>query len=156
MDNLERGLEEVAVDTKVVEYQEGCRYPACEVDWDWLEMGFDSVVVERHAGEDAYGDPYTECQEPAVRASRGDDKVSPCAAVVAVLAPCVPFVDTLVARDKVPGMVGVEEPVPLMAVQLLLLLAFEKLCLARDVARASLALDTDPSGTLSQVELEVD
>lgn len=124
----------------------------CEVDWDWLERVFDSVVVERHADEDAYGDPYTECQEPAVQASRGDDMVSPCEAVAAVPEPCVPFVDTLAGRDKVPGMVGVEEPAPSMAVQSLLLLAFEKLCLARDVARASLA----PSGTLSQVELEVD
>lgn len=62
--------------------------------------------------------------------------------------PCVPSADKPVGQDKVPGMVDVEEPVPLKVAQLLQLLAFEKLYPARDVARASPALKSSEQGTI--------
>lgn len=98
------------------------------------------MVVEQREGVDVYVDPCIEYQEPVVPVSHDDDKVKPYEAVVVVPEPCVPSVDMPVGQDKAPGMVGVEGPVPLMAAQLPLPLAFEKLYLAHDVVHASLVL----------------
>ena len=98
------------------------------------------MVVDQHEGVDVYVGPCIEYQEPAVLVSHDDDKVLPYVVVVVVPEPCVPSVDKLADQDKAPGMVDVEERVPLKAVQLPLLLAFERLYLAHDVAHALLVL----------------
>lgn len=137
MDNWERDSEVVAVDTWAVEYRAGYKHWVCVVDWDWPGTVFGLVVVARREDADERAVPYTEYQVLAVPASRGDDDTAwPCAMVVAVPAPCVPFADMQAVPGKAPGMADVTGPAPIMAAPSPRPLASEMLYQARDVVRS--------------------